>query len=85
MLNNRLASVFLTAALIASLGSTKLSANEVAIPDDQDKEAPNILYVIPWADTKIDTVEKPKLHLHDLMGTLYDPQSEESLDAFHAE
>lgn len=58
--------------------SLSVSANN-GINDDQvaaeDNQAlPNILYVVPWKDSKDTKKGKTKLVLHDLMGDLYEPQ-----------
>ena len=39
-----------------------------------NKEAPNILYVVPWTDAPVKKAKDPKLVLHNLTGDLYDPQ-----------
>jgi hypothetical protein len=41
---------------------------------DLSKEAPNILYVVPWSDTPTKKAKDPKLVLHNLLGDLYEPQ-----------
>jgi hypothetical protein len=41
---------------------------------DPSKEAPNILYVVPWSDTPTKKAKDPKLVLHNLVGDLYEPQ-----------
>jgi hypothetical protein len=84
MLNDQclLKNLFTLSMLALAVFSTTSAANEESIPDDE-KESPNILYVIPWVDAKIESSDKPKLNLHELMGTLYDPQHVESLEAFH--
>jgi hypothetical protein len=49
---------------------TAAPANEA----DISKDAPNILYVVPWTDTPTKKVKDPKLVLHNLIGDLYEPQ-----------
>ncbi len=44
------------------------------VKPDLTKDAPNILYVVPWTDTPAQKVKDPKLVLHNLVGDLYDPQ-----------
>lgn len=41
---------------------------------DLSKEAPNILYVVPWSETPRKKTKDPKLVLHNLIGDLYEPQ-----------
>ncbi|HTF95171.1 MAG TPA: hypothetical protein VL995_03485 [Cellvibrio sp.] len=41
---------------------------------DLSKDAPNILYVVPWSETQTKTVKDPKLVLHNMVGDLYEPQ-----------
>lgn len=41
---------------------------------EANQELPNILYVVPWKDSKNKKAANPKLVLHNLMGDLYEPQ-----------
>lgn len=46
-----------------------------------NKEAPQILYMVPWQETKTSTRKKEqKLVLHSLFGDLFDPVLPEKLD-----
>ena len=46
-----------------------------------NKEAPQILYMVPWQETKTLTKkEEQKLVLHSLFGDLFDPMLPEKLD-----
>ncbi|MCF6211144.1 MAG: hypothetical protein L3K24_10890 [Gammaproteobacteria bacterium] len=46
-----------------------------------NKEAPQILYMVPWQETKTSTKkEEQKLVLHSLFGDLFDPILPEKLD-----
>ena len=46
-----------------------------------NKEAPQILYMVPWQETKTSTKsEEQKLVLHSLFGDLFDPMLPEELD-----
>ncbi len=58
--------------------SLSVSANngndEERTAADDNQALPNILYVVPWKDSKGTKKGKTKLVLHDLMGDLYEPQ-----------
>ena len=46
-----------------------------------NKEAPQILYMVPWQETKTSTKrEEQKLVLHSLFGNLFDPILPEKFD-----
>lgn len=58
--------------------SLSVSANNAGDDEQtaaEDNQAlPNILYVVPWKDSKDTKKGKTKLVLHDLIGDLYEPQ-----------
>lgn len=65
--------------LLLSLGiSLSVSANNENSTEaptlEGNQELPNILYVVPWKDSKNKNTANPKLVLHNLMGDLYEPQ-----------
>lgn len=41
---------------------------------EANRDAPNILYVVPWNETPTQKAKDPKLVIHDLVGDLYEPQ-----------
>lgn len=46
-----------------------------------NKEAPQILYMVPWQETKTSTKkEEQKLVLHSLFGDLFDPMLPDKFD-----
>lgn len=65
-----------TGFAISFFSVTVFAANTEAPTQDSDpgKEAPNILYVVPWTDAPTKKVRDPKLVLHNLVGDLYEPQ-----------
>ncbi len=57
-----------------SVTAFALDSEAPATLSDPSKEAPNILYVVPWSETPTKKAQDPKLVLHNLVGDLYDPQ-----------
>ncbi len=57
-----------------SVTTVAVESDTPSTQDDPGKEAPNILYVVPWNETPTQKVKDPKLVLHNLVGDLYDPQ-----------
>ena len=62
------------ALLFFSVAALAADAEAPAQETDLNKEAPNILYVVPWNDTPTKKAKDPKLVLHNLVGDLYEPQ-----------
>lgn len=62
--------------VLSSLSLAAFAANTEAPSKETDlsKEAPNILYVVPWSDTPTKKAKDPKLVLHNMVGDLYEPQ-----------
>lgn len=57
-----------------SVATFAVDSEAPATQSDPGKEAPNILYVVPWNETPTKKVKDPKLVLHNLIGDLYEPQ-----------
>jgi hypothetical protein len=57
-----------------SVSANNSANDEQASADDSNQALPNILYVVPWKDSKGTQKGKTKLVLHDLIGDLYEPQ-----------
>lgn len=57
-----------------SIATVTANTEAPASTTDLDKEAPNILYVVPWSEVAREKVKDPKLVLHNLIGDLYEPQ-----------
>lgn len=57
-----------------SVAAFAIDTDDPATLSDPSKEAPNILYVVPWSETPTKKARDPKLVLHNLVGDLYDPQ-----------
>lgn len=66
----RILFVFLFFSIAAFAAETNAPTKET----DLDKEAPNILYVVPWNETPTRKAKDPKLVLHHMVGDLYEPQ-----------
>jgi hypothetical protein len=62
------------ALLFFSVATLAADAEAPAQETDLSKEAPNILYVVPWNETPTKKAKDPKLVLHNLVGDLYEPQ-----------
>ncbi len=62
------------ALLFFSISVFAADTNAPPKESEIDKEAPNILYVVPWNETPTKKAKDPKLVLHNMVGDLYDPQ-----------
>lgn len=60
--------------LFFSIAAYAAETNAPTKDADLEKEAPNILYVVPWSETPTQKVKDPKLVLHNMLGDLYEPQ-----------
>lgn len=54
--------------------SFAMDSDTPATESTSEKDAPNILYVIPWNETPTKKAKDPKLVLHNMVGDLYEPQ-----------
>lgn len=62
------------ALLFVSIAAFATETESPAIESDPTKEAPNVLYIVPWNETPTQKAKDPKLVLHNLVGDLYEPQ-----------
>ncbi|HEY8940914.1 MAG TPA: hypothetical protein VIM59_12020 [Cellvibrio sp.] len=60
--------------LLFSVAAYAVDSGAPAEETNLNKEAPNILYVVPWTDAPAKKAKDPKLVLHNLTGDLYEPQ-----------
>lgn len=71
--------LFLLLVCTSSYASDKRELDTTIIKGN--KEAPQILYMVPWQETTSSTKkEEQKLVLHSLFGDLFDPMLPEKLD-----
>lgn len=57
-----------------SVSANNSDVDEQTAAEDNNQALPNILYVVPWKDSKGTRKGKTKLVLHDLVGDMYEPQ-----------
>ena len=62
------------ALLLVSIAAVAADTETPVKENDPRKEAPNVLYIVPWNETPTQKAKDPKLVLHNLVGDLYEPQ-----------